>query len=89
MPSRIRHFTDYERPQPGWMDPLTAELAELADAELQFAINLEQRDGALTAAFEAVLDGISRQRQSFSIRQLRDQALWAMDQIREARFQAV
>ncbi len=88
-PGRIEHFTAYLRPQPGWMDPLAAALAELADAELQFAINLEQRDGALTAALEAVLNGISRQGQTSRARQLRDQAQWAMDQIAEARFQAV
>jgi hypothetical protein len=86
---RAEHFTDYERPQPGWMDPLTAELAALADAKLPFAINLEQRDGALIEAFEAVLGGICRQPQTLRTRQLRDQAQWAMEQVDEARFQPV
>ena len=54
-PDRIRDFSDYERPQPGWMDPLAAELAELADAELQFALEPEHRDAALVQAFESVV----------------------------------
>lgn len=98
---RVRHFTDYERPQPGWMDPLAAELADLADAELRFALHLPQRDGALVAAFEAVLKRLTAEEASVQadasagvsrrarVEHLRAQADWAMEQIREARFSAV
>ena len=55
-PGRVRHWTDYLRPQPGWMDPLVAELADLADARLAWALNLEDRGAALYEAFEAVLE---------------------------------
>jgi hypothetical protein len=84
---RVEHFTDYERPQPGWTDPLVAELADAAHQQLQSAIHLEQRDGALMQALQAVLQRIRRQRQTWRIRDLDDQAQRAMDQIREARFQ--
>ena len=96
---RAGHFTDYERPQPGWMDPLVADLADRADAELQWALEPEHRDGALLAAFEAVLDRIREERHRIGaaagrggrlwIGQLHDQALRALDQIKEARFQAI
>ncbi len=88
-PGRVRHFTDFERPQPGWMDPLAAELADLADAELQFALNPEHREAALCQAMEAVLKRIGKERQSWRILHLRDQAERAMDQIKEVRFQAI
>jgi len=96
---RAGHFTDYERPQPGWMDPLVADLADRADAELQWALEPEHRDGALLAAFEAVLDRVREERHRIGaaagrggrlwIGQLHDQALRALDQIKEARFQAI
>ncbi|MBN2475125.1 MAG: cobalamin-dependent protein [Pirellulales bacterium] len=87
--SQATHFTDYERPQPGWMDPLTSELADLADAELQYALQPEHRNGALLQAFEAVVDRIGRQRPSWRIRQLQDQASRALEQVKDAQFQGV
>jgi len=88
-PDRVRHFTDYERPQPGWMDPLAAELADLADAELRWALNPDQRDAALFSAFEVVLARISEAGQAVRLRHLHDQARRAMDQIKDARFQGI
>jgi hypothetical protein len=98
---RIRHFTDYEEPQPGWLDPLAANLADAADAELRFALDLPQRDGALVAAMEAVLRRLAREEAALRagasadearrsrVEHLRDQTWWAMEQIKEARFCAV
>ncbi len=100
-PDRVRQFTDYEQPQPGWMDPLAAELADLADAELRFALNPRQRDAALYSAFEVVLERIreeterverapgSTDRRKLRVRHLQTQAERAMDRIKEARFQAI
>ncbi len=100
-PAKARHFTDYESPQPGWMDPLAAELADLADAELQWALELERRDGALVASFEAIVarigQEVERLRQDHSadrkwrlrIERLRDHAESALAEVKEARFQAV
>ena len=92
-PDRVRHFTDYERPQPGWMDPLAAELADLADAELQFALQPTQRDGALVSAMEVVTQRIrveaSRAETASAVPHLHDQAVRALYQIRDARFQEI
>jgi hypothetical protein len=99
--ARVRHFTDYETPQPGWLDPLAADLADAADAELRFALNLPQRDGALLAAMEAVADRLVREQASVradpaasdsrreKIAQLHRQAQWTIEQIKEARFRPV
>lgn len=86
---RIGHFTDYERPQPGWMDPLTAELADLADAELQWAIHPTRRDAAIVAAMEAVAQRIDAEARRSDVRDLRDQAQRALEQVKQARFQAL
>jgi hypothetical protein len=100
-PDRVRQFTDYERPQPGWMDPLAAELADLADAELRFALNPPQRDAALFAALAVVLERIREEgrhveRASASgdgrklrVRDLQAQAEHALDQVKEARFRGI
>ena len=103
-PDRVGHFTDYERPQPGWMDPLAAELADLADAELRWTLQPPRRDAALLSAFEVVLDRIgeerallerdrasdkSTERQRLRIRELHDQAERAMNQVKDARFQGI
>jgi len=100
-PDRVRHFSDYERPQPGWLDPLVAELADMADSELRWTLHLERRESALVQAFEVVLDRIRREEQSVSrdgkstdaqvtrIRYLHYQAQLAMDQIKDARFQGI
>ena len=97
----VRHFTDYEHPQPGWMDVLAAELADLADAELRWALEPEQRDAALFAAFEAVLERIRDEehrvrhsratsyRQKQRIRRLHDQVQLAMDEIKDSRFRGI
>jgi len=47
-------YTGYECPHPEWLDPLVAELAELADAELRFALELSHRNAAIIAALEKV-----------------------------------
>jgi len=100
-PDRVCHFTDYERPQPGWMDPLAAELADLADAELRWTLHPSRRDAALLSAFQVVLDRIGQERkrleragdvadrQRLRIRELHDQAERAMSQIRDARFSGI
>jgi hypothetical protein len=98
---RVRHFTDYETPQPSWLDPLAADLADAADAELRFALNLPQRDGALTAALGAVVDRLAREEASVRadpsasaarrtrIEELQRRAEWVIEQVKEARFRAV
>ena len=43
---------EFERPQPGWMDPLVAELADLIDESLQHALNLPTRDAAILEAIK-------------------------------------
>jgi hypothetical protein len=100
-PDRVGHFTDYERPQPGWMDPLAAELADLADAELRFSLQPERREAALVSAFEVVLERIGEARaradhggrlgrgEPLRLHELHDQARRAMDQIKDARFQGI
>jgi hypothetical protein len=97
----VRHFTDYERPQPGWMDPLAAELADLADAELRWTLHPERRDAALFSAFEVVLERIREEREQsqrpatssearkLQIRYLHVQAERAMNQIKDVRFQGI
>lgn len=100
-PDRVRHFTDYERPQPGWMDPLAAKLADLADAELRWTLQPPRRDAALLSSFEVVLERIREERergeragdrterQRQRILRLHDQAERAMSQIKDARFQGI
>lgn len=41
---------DYEQPQPGWMNPAVAELADLIDESLQQSLHLPTRDAALLDA---------------------------------------
>ncbi len=83
----VDHFTDYERPHPEWMDPLAAELADLADAELQHALHLAHRDGALRAAMDAVAKRIGRLPSLGRAAAWQRQIQYAMDQISELRFQ--
>ena len=82
------------------MDPLVAELADLADAELQWTLDLQQRDGALISAFEAVLERIRQEaivseRASLATdRRRRISRLWeraqrAMEEIGDAKFYPV
>ena len=85
IPRRIENFGDYGRPHPEWLDPLVAELLELADAELRFALEPNQKEAALVGAFRAVLERIKEAGSP----QLLDQAQRAMDQILDARFQPV
>jgi len=98
---QVAHFTDYERPQPGWMDPFVAELAELADSELQFSLTPEHRDSALVQAFQVVLDRVLAEQRRLAAdprtsawarsraAELTEQARSAMDEIRQSQFQAV
>lgn len=44
------HFTDYERPQPDWMNQELVEFAEQIDEVLQDALYPEKREEALVAA---------------------------------------
>jgi len=88
-PGGMNHFTDYERPQPGWMDPLTAELADRADAELRFALDLEQRDGALYEAVHTVVKRIRDEPPSQRVNHLGERAEWALEQVKEMRFQGI
>jgi radical SAM family protein len=86
-PDRVADFTDYERPRPDLMDPLTAELADLADAQLRFSLQPAHRDAALVSAMEVVS---SRLREAGSgdsrIKQLQDQSQEALNEVREAAF---
>jgi hypothetical protein len=98
---KVCHFTDYERPQPGWMDPLAAELADLADAELRFALEPGHRDGALLAAMEVVAQRIgaeakrtsqsalSDNRRAPRVERLLARAHRALAEIKDAQFQAI
>ena len=71
-------------------DPLSSmQACRLASSPSFSARNLEQGDGALMEAFEAVFQGMSDQRQTCRIRHLRDQAQWDTYQIKQPRFQAV
>ncbi len=83
--NRRWHFTDYGRPQPGWMDPLAAELAAVADVQLQLTLDPQQREDALHGTFEVVLDRVRQQHRA----ELLDQAQRAMQQIDDARLQPV
>jgi hypothetical protein len=71
------------------MNPLTAELADAADAELQFAIHLAQRDGALEAAFRAVRKRIGEESNPKERQRLLAHVEWAIDRVMEERFQGV
>jgi hypothetical protein len=94
------HFTDYECPQPRWMDPLVAELADLADAELHFSLMPEHRDAALVQAFEVVVNRLREEEHRIvgdssapatarlRIVDLANQARHALDEIHEAQFAA-
>lgn len=57
-PGLVRTYRDYERPHPDWMDPWAAHLADLADAELQFALQPAYRDAALVRAMEVVVETV-------------------------------
>lgn len=57
-PGKVRSYRDYERPQPGWMNPWAARLADLADAELHFALQPAHREAALVRAMEVLVETI-------------------------------
>jgi len=57
-PGRAESYRDYQRPQPGWMDLWAAQLADLADAELHFALEPEYRQAALVRAMEVMVETI-------------------------------
>ena len=59
-PGRVQSYRDYGRPQPGWMNPWAAQLADLADAELQFALQPAHRDAALLQAMEVLVQTVHR-----------------------------
>jgi hypothetical protein len=98
---KVRHFTDYEQPQPGWMDPLVADLADRADAQLQWALDFAHREAALGSVFEVLLERIRELRGPASgeataalysparMERLEEQARAALGDLREIRLQAV
>ncbi|MDW8039101.1 MAG: cobalamin-dependent protein [Thermoguttaceae bacterium] len=57
-PGRVRSYRDYLRPQPGWMNPWAAQLADRADAQLHFALQPSHRDAALLRAMEVLVETI-------------------------------
>ena len=92
----VRHFSDYEKPQPGWMDPLVADLADRADAQLQWALEFAHRQEALGSVFEVLLERIRELRGPASagatasaraeparFERLEEQALAALGDLRE------
>lgn len=95
----VQDFGDYQRPQPGWMDPLVADLADRADSQLHFSLMPEQREGALIEAMAAVQERIAEEIEraahdspataAHRLQRLAAQAHAAMNEIRDARFQAV
>lgn len=46
---KIKHFTDYEKPHPEWMEPKVVQLAEQIDEALQQALYPELREQSLEA----------------------------------------
>ncbi len=86
---RIQDFRDYERPHPEWMDPLVADLADLADERLHWTLNPETRDGALSETMPAVVEHLERLLPSDCVNrdELLAQARTAADEIAGARFQ--
>ncbi|MBN2293611.1 MAG: radical SAM protein, partial [Pirellulales bacterium] len=82
IPQRIENFCDYGRPHPEWLDPLVADLLELADTELRFALEPRQKEAALVRGFEVVLDRIREEGDP----ELMDQAQRAWSQILDVRF---
>ncbi len=96
----VRHFTDYEKPQPGWMHPLVADLADRADAQLQWALDFAHREAALGSVFEVLLERIRELRDPASagatatpyqparLERLEEQALAALGDLREIRLEA-
>ncbi|MDY0168587.1 MAG: hypothetical protein RBS80_18710 [Thermoguttaceae bacterium] len=84
--SGISDFADFERPHPEWMDALAAELADLADAELRFALEPEHRDAALFEALAAIDRRIAALPRSPRNDRLRLQSRWALNAAREVRF---
>ena len=85
-PGMIADFTDFERPHPEWMELLAAELADVADAELRYALQPEHRDAALFEAIAAMDRHIAHLPSSLRNEQLRAQSRWALDDARERRF---
>lgn len=79
-------FTQFERPHPGWMDPLAAELADLADAELRYAIQPEHRNAALFESLAALDRHLTSLPHGPRTDQLRAQSCWALNDARERRF---
>lgn len=85
-PGHTLDFTHFERPHPEWMNPLAAELADLADAELRYALQPEHHDAALFESL-AVLDRhLATLPRTPRNEQLRAQSRWALNDARERRF---
>jgi len=96
----LRHFSDYEKPQPGWMDPLAADLADRADAQLQWALDFTHREAALGSVFEVLLERVRELRGPASasataapypparLQRLEEQALAALGDLRDLRLEA-
>ncbi len=88
-PACVRDFRDYERPHPEWMNPLVADLADLADEQLHWALNPETRSGALSETMPLVIEHLRQlSRADHPNRdELLAQAQTAAEQIAAARFQ--
>ncbi|MDZ7615430.1 MAG: cobalamin-dependent protein [Patescibacteria group bacterium] len=85
-PDRTLDFTLFERPHPEWMDPLAAKLADLADAELRYALQPEHRDAALFESLAALDRHLATLPRSPRNEQFRLQSRWALNDVRERRF---
>ncbi len=81
--SWICDFRDYERPHREWMDRVVADLADLADERLHWALRPETREGALLETMPAIIEYLERL--SAAPAALK-QARAAADEIADARF---
>ncbi|MHB8898182.1 MAG: B12-binding domain-containing radical SAM protein [Thermoguttaceae bacterium] len=88
-PGHVGDFRDYERAHPEWMDPLVADLADLADERLHWTLNPQTRGGALSETMPAVVEHLRQLRPAGCPRrdELLAQAQAAADEIAGARFQ--
>lgn len=96
-PRRVRSFTDYEQPQPAWMDPLVAALADVTEPHLHWALYPRSRDAALLDAVDAaaaflendagrMIDATSRSSAYEQLAACRHQARWVARQVRQSHF---
>ncbi len=75
---------DFERPQPGWMHPVVAELADLIDESLRNALHLPTRDDAILEAVDRAKLYILRTRRADWISRVE----WISDRVTGGRIEA-